>query len=113
MKSVQLNRRLVLEEAQRVSDGAGGFTEIWLALGVLWADVRAGTGREREAAGLFTVSTVPYRITVRAAPHGAPSRPRPDQRFRDGARIFRIMAVTERDPQGMFLECYAREEVSK
>ena len=85
---------------------------MWVALGVLWAEVRAGTGREREAAGLYTVSTVPYRITVRGAPHGAPSRPRSDQRFRDGERIFRIMAVTERDPQGTYLECFAREEVS-
>ena len=82
--------------------GAGG------ALG----RIRAGTGSEREAAGSLTVSTVPYRITVRAAPQGAPSRPRPDQRFRDGERIFRIVAVTERDPQGAYLECFAREEVA-
>jgi head-tail adaptor len=112
MRDVALIRKLVLEEPQKVSDGAGGFTEVWIALGVLWADVRAGTGREREAAGLSTVSTVPYRITVRAAPHGAPSRPRPDQRFRDGERLFRIMAVTERDAGGMYLECFVREEVS-
>jgi head-tail adaptor len=112
MTKVALTRKLVLEEPQRVSDGAGGFTEVWVALGVLWADVRAGTGREREAAGLFTVSTVPYRITVRGAPYGASSRPQPHQRFRDGDRIFRILAVTERDPKGMYLECFAREEVT-
>ena len=112
MNDVALNRKLVLEEPQKASDGAGGFTEVWVALGVLWADIRAGTGREREAAGLFTVSTVPYRITIRAAPYGAPSRPKPDQRFRDGERLFRIMAVAERDSRGMYLECFAREEVS-
>lgn len=112
MTDVALSRKLVLEEPHKVSDGAGGFTEVWFALGVVWADVRAGTGREREAAGLFTVSTVPYRITVRAAPHGAPSRPKPDQRFRDGERLFRILAVTEQDSRGMYLECFAREEVS-
>ncbi|MBM9595210.1 head-tail adaptor protein [Roseitranquillus sediminis] len=112
MAEVMLNRKLVLEEPQKVSDGAGGFTEIWMSLGVLWADVRAGTGSERAAAGVLTVSTVPYRITVRGAPHGAPSRPKPDQRFREGSRIFRILAVTERDPKGTYLECFAREEVS-
>ena len=112
MKQPRLTRKLVLEEPQKASDGAGGFTEVWIALGVLWADIRAGTGREREAAGLFTVSTVPYRITVRGAPYGSPSRPRPDQRFRDGQRLFRILAVTERDPKGLYLECFAREEVS-
>jgi head-tail adaptor len=51
-----------------------------------------------------------YRITVRAAPQGAPSRPKPSQRFRDGARIFSIDAVTESDPGGRFLVCFATEE---
>lgn len=112
MTQPTLTRKLVLEEPRRIPDGAGGFTEVWIALGVLWGDVRAGTGRERESAGLATVSTVPYRIIVRGVPHGAPSRPRADQRFREGARVFRILAVTERDPKGMYLECHAREEVS-
>lgn len=112
MTDIALNRKLVLEEPQRISDGAGGFTEVWVALGVHWADIRAGAGRERGTAGLVTVSAVPYRITVRAAPYGAPSRPKPGQRFRDGERLFRIMAVTERDSRSMYLECFAREDVS-
>ncbi len=112
MNKVELSRKLVLEEPQRVPDGAGGFTQVWVALGIVWADVRAGTGREKELAGLSTVSIVPYRITVRGAPQGAPSRPRPEQRFRDGGRVFRILAVAERDPRGIYLECFAREEVS-
>ena len=41
----------------------------------------------------------------------ATTRPRPDQRFRDGARVFRIVAVTERDRDGRYLLCFAREEV--
>ncbi len=49
---------------------------------------------------------------MRAAPIGAPSRPRPDQRFREGARIFRIHSVTERDDQGRYLTCFATEEVA-
>lgn len=112
MRRVVLNRKLVLEEPQRVADGAGGYRKVWLALGVLWAEIRAGAGREREGIGTATVSSVPYRITVRAAPAGAPSRPRPEQRFRDGDRIFRIMAVAERDADAKYLECAAREEVA-
>lgn len=112
MKQVALTRKLILEEAQRTPDGAGGYSEVWVALGALWGDVRPGTGRERQAAGLFTVSSIPYRITVRGAPQGAPSRPRADQRFRDGERLFRILAVTERDAKGRYLECFAKEEVS-
>ena len=40
-------------------------------------------------------------------------RPRPDQRLREGARIFTILAVTERDPEGRFLTCITREEVAR
>ncbi|MGB5837706.1 MAG: head-tail adaptor protein [Albidovulum sp.] len=110
MIAPKLNRKLVLEEAQRLPDGAGGFTLVWLAIGVLWAAVDAGSGRER-AGESVTVSTVGYRITVRAAPQGAPSRPRPEQRFRDGARVFLITAVSEADGPGHYLTCFAQEEV--
>jgi len=104
-----LSRTLVLEGPQRVADGAGGFVEAWVALGTLWAEVVAGAGRE-VAGQEVTLTSVPYRITVRGAPQGAPSRPRPEQRFRDGARVFHISAVSERDPGGRYLVCFAREE---
>lgn len=110
MSAPRLSRKLVLEEAQRLPDGAGGYTLSWFALGELWAEVRAGTGRER-AGEFVTLSTVPYRITVRAAPQGAESRPRPEQRFREDARIFRILAVAEAGPRGEYLTCFAHEEV--
>ena len=110
MRVPVLNRRLTLEEAVRSPDGGGGSRLAWLARGELWAEVRAGAGRE--GAGEFvTVSTVGYRITVRAAPLGAPSRPKPEQRFREGARVFRIHAVTEADARGRYLTCFASEEV--
>ncbi len=107
----RLNRRLVLEGALRSPDGAGGFTETWSALGTLWAEVNARTGRERVEAGM-PISTASYRIVVRAAPVGAPSRPTPEQRFRDGPRLFVIRAVMERDPEGRYLTCFSDEEVA-
>ncbi|MCU9848716.1 head-tail adaptor protein [Defluviimonas sp. WL0024] len=110
MSAPRLNRKLVLEEAQRVPDGAGGWSLNWVVLGALWAAVDAGAGGER-AGEFLTVSSVSYRITVRGAPQGAPSRPKPEQRFRDGARTFRISAVTEADPVGKYLTCFAQEEV--
>ena len=110
MKEVMLTRKLDLEEARRVPDGAGGFTESWVSIGSLWAEVMAGTGGERYSEFL-TLSSVAYRIVVRGAPQGAPSRPKPEQRFRDGTRVFRIAAVTERDSQGRYLTCFAQEEV--
>jgi len=111
MKPVRLSRKLVLEAPERVPDGAGGYAEGWQALGEVWAEVAARTGREKQGeAG--AVSTVSYRITVRGAPVGASNRPLPDQRFRDGARVFRILAVAERDPDGRYLTCFTQEEVA-
>ena len=105
-----LNRKLVLEAAERISDGAGGFVETWSARGTHWAELRPGTGNESRGV-LTALSRVPYRITVRATPPGADSRPRPEQRFREGTRVFHILAVTERDPGGRYLTCHAEEEV--
>ena len=110
MKTPMLNRPLILEERIRTPDGAGGFAETWTPLGTLWAELKAGAGRET-GEDLVTVSRAPYRITVRAAPHGAPSRPKPDQQFRDGARIFTILAVVEAGTDGRFLTCNAVEEI--
>ncbi len=110
MRAPSLTRKLVLEEPQGVPDGAGGFSLVWVAKGTLWATVEPVTGRER-AGESVTVSAVSFRVTVRGAPHGAPSRPRPEQRFRDGARLLRITAVTEGDAAGHYLTCYANEEV--
>ena len=75
MRPIALSRPLTLEASQTVADGAGGFSLAWQALGTLWAEMVAGTGRE--AAGEeVTLSTVAYRITVRAAPVGSTARPR-------------------------------------
>ncbi|MCE8471036.1 head-tail adaptor protein, partial [Rhodovulum sulfidophilum] len=48
---------------------------------------------------------------VRGAPPGAPSRPAAGQRFREGTRYFHIRAVTEHDARGLYLACYAEEEI--
>ncbi|MEP3345269.1 MAG: phage head closure protein [Litoreibacter sp.] len=109
--AVVLNRRLTLEHAVRVADGAGGYTEAWMPLGELWAQMKAGTGRERFGAGV-TVSAVAYKIVVRGAAEGSYARPQPDQRFREGARVYRILGVAEYDLDGRYLTCFATEEVT-
>lgn len=103
-----LTRKLVLEDPQRAPDGAGGYTETWVALGTLWAEVKSLSGR---LAG-DSVSLQKYRITLRASPEGFASRPRPDQRFRDNDRLYRIDAVAEIGPGARYLTCFAVEEVS-
>lgn len=112
MKAPHLNRSLELEAVVRTPDGAGGFSEVWTALGTLWAEVLPGSGGDSLGEERM-LSAVPYRVTVRGAPVAAPSRPKAGQRFREGARLFLIQAVTEREPQGRFLTCFAREEIPK
>lgn len=110
MRPPVLNRALVLEQRVSTPDALGGYSESWVALGTLWANVAAGTGRDLPGEEV-TFSSVPFRITVRAAPVGSDARPRPNQRLRDGTRIFRIIAVAERNEAGRHLICFAREEI--
>lgn len=110
MKVPRLNRHLVLEAPERLSDGAGGFVEGWVPLGMLWGEVTPRTGRETAQIGA-PVSRVSFRIVVRGAVVGAPDRPMPEHRFRDGTRVFAIEAVTEHDSEGRYLVCFADEEV--
>lgn len=111
MKRPHLNRRLTLERPVRAADGAGGFSENWATVGELWAEVTARTGAERRVGGAAR-SQMRLKIVVRNAPMGADSRPSPEQRFREGSRVFVIRAVAERDPAGMYLTCFADEEVA-
>lgn len=111
MKVPRLNRALALEEAVNVADGAGGYSQSWTTLGHLWAEVAFRTGREASQGG-GAVSVASYKITVRGVPVGSSMRPRPDQRLREGTRLFRILSVAEKDAEGRYLICMAQEETA-
>lgn len=106
-----LNRKLELQQLTRTPDGAGGFDETWTPLGTIWAAIRPTSGREGESDHI-RLSKVGVDITVRAAPIDAPSRPKPDQRLVENTRVYRILAVTEKDARGHYLTCSAVEEVA-
>ncbi len=110
MNTPRLSRKLALEAPERISDGAGGFREGWVELGTLWAEVTARTGRETAQTGA-PISRMGFQVVVRGAPYGSMRRPEPEQRFREGARLFTIRAVAERDPEGRYLICFAEEEI--
>lgn len=107
----RMTRKLVLEERQDIPDGAGGYRLGWTGLGTLWAEVQLRSGRDTRV-GPTSVSSSSYKIKVRAAPMGSPSRPRADMRFREGERLFRIQAVSEADATGRSLICFAEEEAA-
>ncbi len=112
MTPPRLNRALVLETPVQVPDGAGGWRADWQPVGTLWGDVEARSGRELGLAGV-SLSRLALRITLRAAPVGSSMRPAPEQRLRDGERMFSITAVRERDADGRYLICDAEEEMAR
>lgn len=109
MSAPRLNVPLVLEQPVRIADGMGGFTTEWQALGILHAQMAAGSGGENRAEAGAS-SRTSWDITIRAAPEGDPRRPLPGQRFRMGARLFAIAALAETGPGGRWLRCFATEE---
>lgn len=106
--TVRLNRRLVLEERQSAEDGAGGLTAAWVEVGVHFAALSAQSGREISQ-GLMPSSRVTHKGMIRYAPPGSPTRPRADQRFREGGRVFAIRAVAEADDLRGYLVCWLEE----
>ena len=112
MRPPHLRRRLLLQAPEGLPDGAGGITPAWATRGEVWAEVTPGAGREVATPG-GSLSHSSYRITLRATPPGHALRPRPDQRLREGARIFTILAVTEADAMGRYLTCLCREEITR
>lgn len=100
---------LVLEEAERVPDGMGGFQIDWRPVARVWADMRSGAGRQ-QSVDVGAKNVVSWKITVRSARQGDPRRPKAEQRLRMASRLFLIEAVAEADPQGRWLTCFAREE---
>lgn len=106
-----LNRLMQLETRADLPDGAGGFVPGWAVVGSHWVALTRPSARLEAAQGAERAE-VAWRVTLRASPPGAPSRPVPGQRLREGARLFRIETVAEADPAGRYLELLAREEVS-
>jgi SPP1 family predicted phage head-tail adaptor len=100
-----LRHRLVLEAPVETPDGAGGVTRSFAAVATLWAAVTPVAARGTvDAASLAT--DVTHRIVVRA---GTDITTR--HRLRQGARIFRIVALRDADGRGRYVEIDARERV--
>lgn len=88
-----LRRRLTIEEPVRATDDAAAGIVAWHTVGELWAAIIARIGRE-----IVTADAQAARIT-----HEVEMRWRDDltaaMRLRDGARVYVIHALFDRDPQ--------------
>ncbi len=106
--AVPLRHRLTLEALTAGPDAAGGWIEAWTPIAAHYAEIRPASGSETRA-GSAQAQRVTHRVTVRAAPETGAVRPRADQRFRAGSRLFDIKAVFERDGRGRLLTCLCEE----
>lgn len=98
----RLDRRLVLEAPVEVDDGAGGVTRGYQTAATLWAQLTPVRARPDVAADSLA-ALVTHRIVLRT-----PRTITTQNRFRDGARIFRVVAFRETADR-RFLEIDAEE----
>ena len=97
-----LRERLTLEQPIRTPDGGGGASVTWQPVTELWAHVRPISGDERlehdQVAGRLT-----HQVWIRHRAGVVPA-----MRFRDGARIYEIVAVLD-SPHRTYLKCLCEE----
>lgn len=98
-----LRHRLTLEELSRVADDGGGFTESWVAVATIFADLRPISGSERVEGDRLTGS-VTHDVVMRHRAGVVPA-----MRFREGTRIFQIIAVIDIEERRRWLRCLCEE----
>jgi SPP1 family predicted phage head-tail adaptor len=100
----RLRREMTLETASAEPDGAGGHSEIWTEVALVF-----GAIEPLAASGVFgagqTLETVTHRITLRHR-----DDVRSGMRFRRQGRIFQIVTAHDADESGRYLVCRVREE---
>jgi SPP1 family predicted phage head-tail adaptor len=99
-----LRIELVLEQAQRTDDGAGGFVEQWIEVGLVFARIEPASAKDRFGAGQ-TLEDISHRITIRHRADAVSG-----MRLRRGARVFAILTVHDPDETGRYLVIRAREQ---
>lgn len=87
----QLKTRLVVQQPVETPDDQGGVTRTWATFATVWAQVTAN-GARREAQADSDGATQSYRIVLRSSLSLTLQH-----RFSDGARIYRIVSIRERD----------------
>ncbi len=86
-----------------MADDGGGFTESWVAVATIFADVSPISGSERVEADRLTGS-VTHDVVLRYRAGVVPA-----MRFRDGTRIFQIIAVIDVEERRRWLKCWCEE----
>jgi SPP1 family predicted phage head-tail adaptor len=87
-----LNQRATIEQPVRTSDGAGGASESWSTLAVVWAKLEPVTSTDRFAAAALEAKSR-YKLTLRRLASAAAG-----MRAVIGSRTFAINGVLDAGP---------------
>jgi len=98
-----LRHRLALQELQREDDEGGGFTEDWVEIAELWADLRPVGGSETVEADRLA-GRITHEVSLRYR-----AGVQPAMRFRQGARLFHILTVIDVEERKRWLKCLCEE----
>lgn len=98
-----LRRRLTLETATDVTDGAGGSVRTWVMTDAVFAETETTAIREDVADGR-AVGIATHRVTIRWRSDVTRA-----MRFVDGPAHYRVIAVKS-DARKRFLTCLCEEE---
>lgn len=101
----QLKTRLVVQQPVETPDDQGGVTRTWTTFATVWAQVTPLAAR-REVQADADGATQAYRIVLRSNLSLTLQH-----RFSDGARVYRIAAIRDRDER-RFIEIDAEVRVS-
>lgn len=100
----RLRQRLDLERATPTPDGAGGNTLTWNLVATVSAEMTPLRAQERSV-GEGLADLVTHRIVIRHRSDVATG-----DRFRWGARLFRVRSITDPQEDGRYLTCLCEEE---
>jgi len=101
----QLNKRVVLQYANTVSDSMGGTIQTWNDSITTWAAIWPVSGRE-QVNNMAVQGTISHRIRVRYYEGVATW-----WRAKFGTRIFNIISVVNPEEKNEFLDLVCKEEV--
>lgn len=98
-----LRHRLTLEELSRVADEGGGFTEDWVTVATLPANLRPIGGDERYEADRLA-GRITHEVVLRYRAGVVPA-----MRFRKGPRTFHIISAIDVEERKRWLSCLCEE----
>jgi len=100
-----MNKRIELQYATKVSDGMGHFTETYITAATIWASLWPVSARELTQS-MQTDMVISHRIRIRYR-----SVLRPSWRIKFGENFYNIVSIINPNMKNEYLDILAKEAV--